>query len=97
MAGKKSHLLPASCCLVPWGMSAGTFLAEEGALDCVAHRRASRSMSLSWALGTGWPAGRCKRLLSADTAQFDLQLPELQDPWDASRDTPWLMQGEVTG
>ena len=67
VAGKKSHLLLVSRCLVSWGVSAGAFQAEE-ALDCVAPRRASRSMSLSWVLSRVWSEGRAGRLLSGDTA-----------------------------
>lgn len=60
---QKSHLLLASCCVVSSGVSAGTLQAE-GALDCVAHRRISCSMSLSWLFGRGWSDGRVGRLLS---------------------------------
>lgn len=53
-----SHLLPASCGLMSWGMSEGTLQAEEKALDCMAHRRVSCPMSLSWVLGLAWSVGR---------------------------------------
>lgn len=66
VAGEKSHLLLVSCCLVSWGASAGAFQAE-GALDCVAHRRVSRSMSLSWVFSRVRSDGTARRLLSGVT------------------------------
>lgn len=67
VAGKKSHLLLVFCCLESWGVSAGAFQAEK-ALDWVAHRRVSRSMSLSWVFSGGRSDGRAGTLLSGDTA-----------------------------
>lgn len=66
--------------MVSWGVSAGTLQAE-GALDCVAHRRMSCSMSLSWLFGRGWSDGKAGRLLSGDTHGVTASSLSLRTLW----------------